>query len=396
MQFRGRVIDQNGRLAEVRIEALDASAAHSQLSQDGATVLRLAPVSWQPFGLFKRSARLDIGLFTEELITLLEAGLTLGEALETLTHNQPSVASKQLIERVYDLLKQGQTFSAALRAQGKAFPILYCSTVQSAEKTGQLAEALGRYLAYQRQIEALRKQVISASIYPSLLIGLGTLVIGFLLAYVVPRFATVYQNAGREAPWSTQLLLNIGTTLGQHSSLILSAILVFILGTASLMRQPRVRAIFDRFLWGLPGVGEPLHVFHLARFYRSLGMLLEGGIPLVQALAIASPLLGGPLRPGAERTRDALVQGQSVALSFKQGQLTTPVAERLLRVGESSGRMPAMMQSIARFMDEATARHIGWISHLFEPLLMVVIGLTIGLIVVLLYMPIFDLTGVFQ
>lgn len=395
MQFRGRVLQSDGKLVEVRLDALDEAAAQAQLAQQG-TLLQLRSVGWQWSDFGRKAARLDLGLFTEELITLLDAGLTLGESLETLTHNQANVEARQLIERVYELLKQGQTFSAALRAQGKAFPILYSATVQSAEKTGHLSEALSRYLDYQRQMDALRKQIVSASIYPALLIGVGALVIGFLLAYVVPRFATVYHNAGREPPWTTELLLVIGHTLGQHGALLFGVLIAVVLGVATLWRHPGTRAGMGQLLWRLPGIGEPLHVFHLARFYRSLGMLLEGGIPLVQALTMTAPLLGGPLRAGADQARDALVRGQSVAQSFALGKLTTPVAERLLRVGENSGRMAEMMRSVARFLDEATARRVGWVTHLFEPLLMVVIGLTVGLIVVLLYMPIFDLTGVFQ
>lgn len=396
MQFRGRILEPGGQLVEVRIDALDRDAAMAQLAQRGGTVLRLRAGSWNPSLALVRARRLDVGLFTEELITLLDAGLTLGEALETLTHNQPGVDTRQLIARIHDLLRQGQPFSAALAAQGRTFPTLYCATVRSAEKTGHLSEALTRYLAYQRQMESLRKQVISAAIYPLLLIGVGTLVIGFLLTYVVPRFGTVYHNAGRKPPWSTRLLLDIGQGLTQHGTALATGLMVAAVGLTLALRLPSVRALLARLVWRVPGVAEPLRVFHLARFYRSLSMLLEGGIPVVQAVEMASPLLGGPLLSGVARTRAALQQGQSVSQAFSGGGLTTPVAERLLRVGERSGSMGAMMQSIARFLDEATARRVGWITQLFEPLLMVVIGLTVGMIVVLLYMPIFDLTGVFQ
>ncbi len=396
MQFRGRVLKPGGQLVDVQVDALDLVAAHAQLAQEGATVLRLRARSWNPALSSGTARRLDVGLFTEELITLLDAGLTLGEALETLTHNQPGAEVGQRIQHIHELLQQGQPFSAALGAQGKVFPALYCATVRSAERTGHLSEALTRYLAYQRQMESLRKQVVSAAIYPLLLIGVGTLVIGFLLTYVVPHFATVYRNAGRNPPWSTRLLLEIGEGLTRHGAALAGGLALAAIGLFVLLQRPTVRATLTRMLWRMPGIAEPLRVFHLARFYRSLSMLLEGGIPVVQAVDMAAPLLGGPLRPGVARTREALQQGQSVSQAFTLGQLTTPVAERLLRVGERSGRMGAMMQSIARFLDEATARRVGWITQLFEPLLMIVIGLTVGMIVVLLYMPIFDLTGVFQ
>lgn len=396
MQFRGRVLKPGGELITVLVDAIDQDAARAQLSQQGDTVLQLRPQSRFFSQHLMGGRRLDVSLFTEELITLLDAGLTLGEALETLLHNQPSAEAKQRIARIHELLSQGQPFSAALGAQGKTFPSLYCATVRSAERTGHLAQALTRYLDYQRQMEMLRKQVISASIYPLLLVGVGSLVIGFLLTYVVPRFATVYHNAGRQPPASTRILLSIGEALTQHGAMLAGGLLVVGVTLVIAWQRPALRAAVIGVLWRTPGMTEPLRVFHLARFYRSLSMLLEGGIPVVQALDMVTPLLGAPLLPGAARARNALQQGRSVSQAFTQGQLTTPVAERLLRVGERSGRMGAMMQSIARFLDEATARRVGWITQLFEPLLMIVIGLTVGMIVVLLYMPIFDLTGVFQ
>ena len=153
MQFRGRVLKPGGQLVDVQVDALDLVAAHAQLAQEGATVLRLRARSWNPALSSGTARRLDVGLFTEELITLLDAGLTLGEALETLTHNQPGAEVGQRIQHIHELLQQGQPFSAALGAQGKVFPALYCATVRSAERTGHLSEALTRYLAYQRQMK---------------------------------------------------------------------------------------------------------------------------------------------------------------------------------------------------------------------------------------------------
>ncbi|MDA8382594.1 MAG: type II secretion system F family protein [Betaproteobacteria bacterium] len=395
MRFRARVVEADGRLAQVRVDALDRASAMAQLSRRG-TVLWLRGGSWTRLPVLARASNLNIVLFTEELVTLLDAGLTLGEALETLTLSQADEMAAGPIERILDLLRQGQPFSSALAAQGRLFPPLYCASVRSAERTGHLSQALSRYLAYRHQMERLKKDVVAASIYPLLLMGVGLLVIGFLLAYVVPRFATVYENAGRVPPASTRALLEIGGLLTRHGMLLFGLLFATAILLTAGFRRPEVRRILVRPFWRMPGIAEPLRVFVLARFYRSLAMLLEGGIPLVQAMETASPLLAGDLLDGEARTRRALEEGQPVSRAFAAGGLTTPVAERLLRVGERSGQLGAMMESIARFMDEATARRVGWITRLFEPLLMIVIGLSVGLIVVLLYMPIFDLAGAFQ
>jgi len=169
-----------------------------------------------------------------------------------------------------------------------------------------------------------------------------------------------------------------------------------IAGFVMALAQPATRAALTRLAWRTPAIGEHLRTFELARFYRSLGMLLTGGIPIVSALGMVSGLLSAHLRSGATVAMDAMRRGESISAAFAHGELTTPVAARLMRVGEKSGRMGEMMERIAIFHDEEMARWVDWFTRLFEPLLMVFIGLTIGLIVVLLYMPIFDLAGSIQ
>ena len=163
-----------------------------------------------------------------------------------------------------------------------------------------------------------------------------------------------------------------------------------------MLTQPGTRATLTRLAWRTPAIGSHLRTFELARFYRSLGMLLTGGIPIVSALGMVSGLLSAHLRSGAVTAMEAMRRGESISAAFERGQLTTPVASRLLRVGEKSGRMGEMMERIAIFHDEEMSRWVDWFTRLFEPLLMIFIGLAIGLIVVLLYMPIFELAGSIQ
>ena len=220
--------------------------------------------------------------------------------------------------------------------------------------------------------------------------------IGFLLGYVVPRFASVYADAGRDLPWMSKMLLAWGEAVEAHGVWILLGAATGIAGFILALAQPATRAALTRLAWRIPAIGEHLRTFELARFYRSLGMLLTGGIPIVSALGMVSGLLSAHLRSGGAVAMDAMRRGESISAAFAQGELTTPVAARLLRVGEKSGRMGEMMERIAIFHDEEMARWVDWFTRLFEPLLMVFIGLTIGLIVVLLYMPIFDLAGSIQ
>ena len=394
MRYRVKALRPGAGVTAMTVEALDEAEATARLQREGAQVLSI--VAEHGNWLAARRARFPLLLFTQELIALLDAGLTLTEALETLAEKESRPESRQLIERLLATMREGRPFSAALAAQAEAFPPLYAATVRAAESTGDLSPALARYVGYQNQIDSVKKKVLSASIYPLLLIGVGTLVIGFLLGYVVPRFATVYADSGRDLPWMSQMLLAWGEAVEAHGIWILLGAVAVIVSFVLALAQPATRAALTRLAWRTPAIGEHLRTFELTRFYRSLGMLLVGGIPIVPALGMVSSLLSAHLRLGASTAADAMRRGESISAAFALGDLTTPVAARLLRVGEKSGRMGEMMERIAIFHDEEMARWVDWFTRLFEPLLMVFIGLTIGLIVVLLYMPIFDLADTIQ
>lgn len=394
MRYRVKALRPGASVTALTVEALDEAEATARLQREGAQILSI--VAERGNWLAARRARFPLLLFTQELIALLDAGLSLTEVLETLAEKESRPESRQLIERLLASMREGRPFSAALTAQGDAFPPLYAATVRAAESTGDLSPALTRYVGYQNQIDTVKKKVLSASIYPLLLIGVGTLVIGFLLGYVVPRFATVYADSGRDLPWMSQMLLAWGETVEAHGVWIALGAAAVIAGLVLALAQPVTRAALTRLAWRTPTIGEHLRTFELARFYRSIGMLLVGGIPIVSALGMVSGLLSAHLRSGAAAAMEAMRRGETISAAFAHGELTTPVAARLLRVGEKSGRMGEMMERIAIFHDEEMARWVDWFIRLFEPLLMVFIGLTIGLIVVLLYMPIFELAGSIQ
>jgi len=394
MRYRVKALRPGAGVTALTVEALDEAEAVARLQREGAQILSI--VAERGHRLTTRRVRFPLLLFTQELIALLDAGLSLTEALETLAEKESRSESRQLIERLLATMREGRPFSAALAAQGAAFPPLYAATVRAAENTGDLSPALTRYVGYQNQIDAVKKKVLSASIYPLLLIGVGTLVIGFLLGYVVPRFATVYADSGRDLPWMSQMLLAWGEAVEANGGWIALGAAGVIAGLVLALAQPATRAALTRLAWRTPAIGERLRTFELARFYRSLGMLLVGGIPVVQALDMVSGLLSAHLRSGAAVAMDAMRRGETISAAFGLGELTTPVAARLLCVGEKSGRIGEMMERIAIFHDEEMARWVDWFTRLFEPLLIVFIGLTIGLVVVLLYMPIFELAGSIQ
>jgi len=393
LRFELRAITQEGRVESLDLHALDEASAREQAASRGYTVLTIRERSnllslWR-----KRSDHFPVLLFSQELLVLLNAGLSLVEAIETLVEKERHGDFRTVLERIASTIRQGRTFSTALEQYPNAFSPLYVATVRASERTSDLAPALLRYVAYQNQVEAIRKRLINASIYPALLIGVGGLVSFFLLLYVVPRFSRIYEERSVDLPLFSKLLLLWGQAVEGHAVVVIGVLTLVVAALWYAVRLPTVRAAIEAALWGLPAIGERLKVYQLARFYRTIGMLLRGGMPLVAALEMGTELLHPILRERLVAASRAISEGQPVSESMDRNGLTTPVAMRMLSVGEQSGNMGEMMDRIAMFHDEEISRWVDWFTRLFEPILMAVIGLVIGAIVILMYMPIFELAG---
>ena len=392
MRYELRAITQDGRLESVDCQALDAQSARAHAESRGYTVLEVRARR----SLVARSSRFPVQLFSQELLVLLAAGLTLVEALETLAQKEKRAEWRAVLTGVLALLRQGHPLSAALEQAPSAFPPLYVATVRAAERTSDLVPALSRYVTYQTQLEAIRRRVANASIYPALLIGVGGLVTLFLMLYVVPRFGKIYAERSTDLPLFSQLLIGWGQLVQGHAVLVIGVVAAAVAAVVLALRQASVRAALGDALWRIPALGERLKVYQLARFYRTTGMLLKGGTPLVGALGMAAELLHPVLRARLNAASRAISEGHPVSESLDANGLATPVALRMLTVGDRSGAMGDMMERIAGFHDEELSRWVDWFTRLFEPILMALIGLVIGAIVILMYMPIFELAGNLQ
>lgn len=381
-----------GRRERLRLDAADAADAAGQARLQGFTVLDVR-ASGLPALSFRRPARFPLTLFSRELLALLGSGLSLVESLQTLAEKESRPETLRVLQDLLKHLYEGESFSAAIGRNSSAFPPLYVATVRAAERTGDLPQALGRFVGYQEQVEQVRKKAIAAAVYPVILIFVGGLVSLFLLGYVTPRFASIYADNLERLPWASRLLMEWGGLIQKHGLEAGLAGLALLAGAAAFAVRPATRAAIGRMAWRLPGLGERLRIFQLTRFYRTVGMLLSGGITVTASLEMASGLLSPELRLRLAAAARDIREGKSTSAAMERAGLTTPVASRMLRVGEKSGRMGEMMESIAAFHDEETNRFVEWFTRLFEPLLMAAIGLIVGLIVVLLYLPIFELAA---
>jgi general secretion pathway protein F len=396
MRYEVKILRGNDELTAMALDAVDMADATSQAQDQGYSVISIKPISGWPVWRKPGASKFPLVLFSQELLALLEAGLSLVEALETLAEKEQQPEIRKTLAQIIASLCEGHSFSHALQHSPANFPLLYVATVRACEKTGALPEALSRYVAYQSQMDAVRRQVVSASIYPLLLAGVGSLVTLFLMVYVVPRFSHIYADIGGDLPLLSRLLMRWGQLLDANGPAILMSSLLVLAGVVYTASRPASKQWLVRKLWQLPSLGRRLHVYQLARFYRSLGMLLRGGMPVVTSLQMVSDLLESSLRGQLTLASASIREGHALSGAMEQYGLTTPVALRMLRVGERTGRMGEMMERIASFYEEETARWVERFTKLFEPLLMVFIGLVIGVIVVLMYLPIFELAGSIQ
>ena len=396
MQYEARVLGQNQQLQTIAVAALSPDLAREQLVGQGWTVLSVRQERASSRTMWSRRDGFDLLLFAQELQTLVAAGLSIVEALQALAERSADGTAKLVMERLLHQLAQGQRLSGALATEPERFPPLFVGVVQAAEGASDLPGSLGRYIAYESRLAALKHKVVSAAVYPSVLLVAGGSVALFLLGYVVPRFATVYQGSGRALPWASRVLLDWGVFVSQHTLLVTVVAALFGIGIAAWARvQLRTGNWWGLLRW-LPGAQQRLDVLELSRIYLTLGMLLEGGIPIVRALQL-SRAVAGPVREQALiRVGASITQGKSLSSSLDEEAMVTPVSARLLRVGERSGQMGLMLGEAARFHEMETSRWIERFSKAFEPVLMAAIGIVIGLLVILLYMPIFELAGSLQ
>ena len=395
MQFAVRTLAPDMSISKLVVDATDALDARRQVEARGLFVSAVEPARSSPLASFGRKGggKLSLVLFSQELLALLNAGLGIVEGLEALLEKEASPGARGVLERLLAGLREGKRFSSVLAAQPDLFPPLYVGIVRAAEGTSDLPRALSRYIDYQQRIDTVRAKIVSASIYPVILLLVGGGVSAFLIGYVVPKFAEVYQGAGRTLPWMSQLLLDWGQFASSHGSAILVAALLAIAGAVAGVRHLLRSGGINRLLVRLPGIGERARIYELSRLYLTLGMLTEGGITIVGAIETVQPMVSGNVRKGLLHARAAIESGQPLSNAFEANGLTTPISLRMLRVGERTGDMGPMLTQSAAFYDGEITRWIDRFTRTFEPLLMAAIGLVVGAIVVLLYMPIFDLAG---
>lgn len=402
-EYALKFANARGEIRQQVMEAASEQELRDRLAQQGYLVYSIRPrqgLGGLAPGLGgKRRKKLDMEkflIFNQQFNTLFRAGLPILKALDLLAERLTDRRMSPVIAEVRDEVKRGTLLSEAFRRQG-IFPPVYVTSVLAGEKSGALGEVLERYVNYQRLALAVRKKILLSLMYPSILIVLVALLVVFLVTFVVPRFAALYQTTNAELPVLTRYLIAFGTGAQEFIVIGVVALAGGIVGARLYLRTEAGKIMADRLKMRLPVVKEIWAKYQVAQISRLLATLLAGGIPLVQGLETASESIGSPLlRQALDRARQMVREGRTLSSAFAASNVVPPLAIDMIEVGESTGALPAMLSSVAEFYEDDVNTRMQAALSLIEPAIMIFMGLFVAFVLLALYLPIFSLADTFN
>ena len=389
--------DGRGQIHQQVASAGSEKELRDKYTQQGFLIYSIKPRSAGAAisgGLFGRKKKLDVEkflIFNQQFVTLVRAGLPILKGLDLLAERLADPKLGPFIKAVRDEVRSGTLLSEAFRQQ-QIFPKMYVTSVMAGEKSGSLVEVLERYITYQKVALAVRKKVIASLIYPCVLIVLVICLMVFLVTYVVPTFATLYTTMDAKLPAMTVALITIGTTARSYILVLAGAVVAAIFLFRWWSKRPAAREKIDQMKMKMPVAGEIWLKYQVAQLSRILGTLLTGGIPLVQAMETAADSLNTPLlRRAIEAAGKRVREGQPLSESLKNSGIFPGLATDMIEVGESTGALPAMLNSVAEFFEEDVNNRMTATLSLVEPAIMIVMGTFVAFVLISLYLPIFSL-----
>jgi type IV pilus assembly protein PilC len=400
MEFRCRLGTNTGEIIEGVYVADSESHLRKDLEEKGLYVLSLqrrldVPTLALWSGRRQRISRQEFLVFNQEFATLLKAGMPLVQSLDILRQRIANRTFKAVLDGVYEKVKAGTSLSDAFAAHTDLFPAVYAASLMAGERSGSLDTVIRRYVAYEKVIGAVRRRTISALIYPAILVVMMVLLIGIIVVRVVPAFSTFYANYDRELPLSTRVIVGVSNAIVTNIWFIVLAVAAAVAAAIWWLNRPGHRERVDLLLLKLPWAGTTIRKFSTSQLARTLATLVGGGIPLVNALEIAGKAMtnrhfGTELR---EVTRH-VSEGESFASALLARGIFPDVAVKMVEVGESTGSLQEMLNSLADFYDEEIETEVARFITLIEPVILVVMGVVIAAVVLALYMPLFELSSV--
>jgi type IV pilus assembly protein PilC len=393
-EFLIKLADERGRLVQQVETGFSESEVRDRFSQQGFLVYWVKPrgmLSGGKIGRTKKVKQSSFLIFNQQFLTLIKAGLPVLSSLDLLIKRQKDAYLHSVLQNIRDRVKSGESLSEAFTTQ-RAFPKIYTTTLLAGERSGNMEEVLGRYIAFQRMALTFKKKLAVSLVYPALLVSVVIVMMIFLVTYVVPQFAKLYQDMGADLPSITQVMLAIGLATQKYALYIVVAIVLLIVGLIRWKNTDRGANLIDGTILKLPMLGDIWLKYQVSNFSRMLSTLLTGGMPLVPSLETAGASMSSRrILNGIAEAAVRVREGQPLAKALEAQSMFPDLSVEMIEVGESTGALPAMLNSVAEFYEEDVQTALGAAMSLIEPLILVVMAVVVGGILISLYLPIFTL-----
>jgi type IV pilus assembly protein PilC len=402
VEFRCRLASASGEVVEGVYVAESEARLRHELEEKGLYVLSLqqrGALGGLSFRLPSRSSisNREFLIFNQELATLLRAGMPLVQSLDLLKTRIQSPVFRSVLNDIHERVRSGSALSDAFAAHANLFPSVYTASLVAGERSGNLDAVLRRFVEYSKIIATVKRKTVSALIYPAILVSLATVLVSVIVLKVVPAFSDFYESFNAQLPLITRVIVRLSDFMLTYFWLILVAVLAVVAAVYFWARQPGQKVRLDRWLLGLPMLGDVARKFATSQMARTLSTLLGGGLPLVNALDIAARSVGNRFVASELDAVSARVrEGSSFAGALEARHVFPDVAVKMAEVGESTGALQDMLNTVADFYDEEISTNMERFVTLVEPVLLVIMGIVIAGLLLALYMPLFQLGSVLQ
>ena len=399
-EFIVRVGTPDGEIVERTVHAANGRIAQDEMRSLGLHVFetRRGAISLRDFlpragGVISTERFL---LFNQELLALVRAGLPILQSFDIMLERQKNPRFREVLSDVREKVKSGVSLSDAFASYGDAFPAIYSTSLRAGERSGDLEGVLRRFLRYQKMIVTLRKRVVGALVYPTVLVFLSVAMVFVMLTYVIPKFAEFYQGFDAELPLFTKIMIAFATNLREN--IVMALVIIFV--ASFLIRRWATttgRLVWDAFKLRIPLVGGILHRFAIMQFTQSLGTLLSGGTPMVPAIEIASQsITNKSISTKVAETVQNVREGEPLWRSLDHTGVMSDLAVEMIKVGESTGALTEMLSNVSEFYDEEIEARLARVVAAIEPIILVIMGGVIAVLLYAFYLPLFQLSGVAQ
>jgi type IV pilus assembly protein PilC len=398
--YRCKIGTSDGRVLEKEFEAENREDLQENLEEQGFFVFKVRRVSLQWFTRGSASGSLSGRRFlalNQEMLVLIRSGLPILQVLDTLVDRMEAGKLFNTLQEIRTDVKGGNSLSGAFGRFPKMFPQLYVASLQAGEQSGDLPVTLARYIEYQKRVEAIKAKVRSATFYPALLAVAVTVVLGFLLLFVIPSFTQVYADANVQLPFLTRMVIALANGLVAGLPIWVPTFLISLFLLRVYIRTEAGALLVDRIKLQLPFFGPLLNEYALSTFCRTFATTLASGIPIVQAMQMSRGTLNNRiLERGLAGAIIRIQEGARISEALEQTGNFPVIALRMIGVGETSGSLVDMLDDVSEYYEDEVERRLDRLTTMVEPLMMMTMGLLIGGIVVAMYIPIFQLAGTVQ